>query len=133
MGCIPKKLFHIAAQTQDSYKAAKDFGWQVKEDPEKTKHDWATLRANVQGYIKSINFSYNKKMKSEGIDYINAKAYFADANSVEFEFKGLFKGEMAKYKIKGKNFLIAAGGRPRGYPGIPNELCVTSDDLFSLE
>lgn len=34
--------------------------------------------------------------------------------------------------MKGKNFLIAAGGRPRQYPGIPAELAVTSDDLFSM-
>lgn len=45
----------------------------------------------------------------------------------------MFQGNLANYQIKGKNFLIAAGGRPRGYPGIPDELCVTSDDLFSME
>ena len=28
--------------------------------------------------------------------------------------------------------MIAAGGRPRQYPGIPAELAVTSDDLFSM-
>lgn len=37
-----------------------------------------------------------------------------------------------EYKIKGKNFLIANGGRPRGYPGIPENLSISSDDLFSL-
>lgn len=59
-------------------------------------------------------------MSTEGIDYINAKAYFADANSVEFKYKGAFgAGDTTSYKIKGKNFVIAAGGRPRGYPGIP--------------
>ena len=29
--------------------------------------------------------------------------------------------------------MIATGGRPRGYPGIPNDLYITSDDLFSLQ
>jgi len=47
-------------------------------------HDWNTLRNNVQGYIKSINFSYVKKMGEEGIDYVNAKAAFSDDKSVEF-------------------------------------------------
>jgi len=56
-----------------------------------------------------------------------------DQNTVEFEYKGIFANEQARYKIKGKNFVIAAGGRPRSYPGIPEELCITSDDLFSLE
>lgn len=27
VGCIPKKLYHISAQTQDNYLAAKDYGW----------------------------------------------------------------------------------------------------------
>ena len=34
--------------------------------------------------------------------------------------------------MKGKNFLIAVGGRPRAYPGIPESLSISSDDLFSL-
>ena len=72
-------------------------------------------------------------MTTEGIDYINAKAFFTDANSVEFEYKAMFQDESASYKIKAKNFLIAAGGRPKSYPGIPDELCVTSDDIFSME
>ena len=83
VGCIPKKLFHIAAQNHDISKSAKDFGWNGQESID-LKHDWATLRGNIQGYIKSINFSYNKKMTTEGIDYINAKASFSDANTVEF-------------------------------------------------
>lgn len=132
VGCIPKKLFHIAAQNHDISKSAQDFGWKGSDTLD-VKHDWVTLRANIQGYIKSINFSYNKKMTTEGIDYINAKASFADANTVEFEYSKPFQNEAVNYKIKGKNFVIATGGRPRSYPGIPDELCITSDDLFSLE
>jgi thioredoxin reductase (NADPH) len=67
------------------------------------------------------------------IDYINAKASFKDANSVKFSYKGLFDKEESEYEIKGKNFLIATGGRPRQHPAIPQELSITSDDLFSLE
>lgn len=86
VGCIPKKLFHIAAQTHDNYKAAEDFGWKANHN---SQHDWTTLRNNVQGYIKSINFSYNKKFVTEGIDYINARASFFDANTVEFSYKNI--------------------------------------------
>lgn len=108
-----------------------DFGWK-RNDQSEDVHDWLTLRNNVQRYIKSINFSYVKKMGQSGIDYVNAKAKFADETSVEFEYKGIFEKETTSYKIKGKNFVIAAGGRPRQYPGIPAELAVTSDDLFSM-
>ena len=27
VGCIPKKLFHIAAQNHENHKSANDFGW----------------------------------------------------------------------------------------------------------
>ena len=72
-------------------------------------------------------------MKEAGIDYINAKASFKDANTVEFGYKALFEDVTNPFELKGKNFVIATGGRPRGYPGIPDELAVTSDDLFSME
>jgi thioredoxin reductase (NADPH) len=29
VGCIPKKLMHIAAQMQENYEPAKDFGYKV--------------------------------------------------------------------------------------------------------
>ena len=37
--------------------------------------------------------------------------------------------------MKAKNFVVAAGGRPRDYPGIPDlaKHAITSDDLFSLK
>ena len=38
-----------------------------------------------------------------------------------------------EYTLKGKNFLIANGGRPRAYPGIPDSLSISSDDLFALK
>lgn len=39
------------------------------------------------------------------------------------------------YSLKAKNFVIAAGNRPRDYPGLPElaKYAITSDDLFSLK
>jgi len=71
-------------------------------------------------------------MGEEGVDYINAKASFSDANTVSFKFKGVFEDTPLEYQLKAKHFVIATGGRPRGYPGIPPELSVTSDDIFSM-
>lgn len=71
-------------------------------------------------------------MGETGIHYVNSKAEFANDKQVQFQYRGIFEKETTTYKVKGKNFLIAAGGRPRQYPGIPAELAVTSDDLFSL-
>ena len=83
VGCIPKKLFHLAAQGHDNSKSLEDFGWKSnKISPD--VHDWLTLRNNVQSYIKSINFSYVKKLSESGIHYVNAKAEFASDKEVQF-------------------------------------------------
>jgi len=78
VGCIPKKLMHIAAQTEEHYHAASDFGWSKGNHESQAHHSWSTLRNNIQSYIKQINFGYVSKMGELGIDYINAKASFAD-------------------------------------------------------
>ena len=90
MGCIPKKLFHIAAQTKENYKDAESFGWIPEK--EQNPHDWTILKDGIQKYIKQINFGYSSKIKDLGIDFINAKAVFKDAQTVEFDFKNVFSG-----------------------------------------
>ena len=105
-------MFHIAAQNEERDHAASDFGWSKNEDQKRT-HNWNVLRDNIQNYIKGINFGYVGKMNELDIDYINAKASFKDANTVKFSYKGLFDESGKDYEIKGKNILIATGGRPR--------------------
>lgn len=54
-----------------------------------------------------------------------------DDKSVKFKFGS----DNKEYSLKAKNFVIAAGNRPRDYPGIESlkKYAITSDDLFSLE
>lgn len=112
-------------------KSSVDFGW---SEPANKTHDWSTLRANVQNYIKKMNFAYTGALSDENIDYINAKASFKDANTVTFDYAGLFINEdPVPYDLKARNFLIAVGGRPRAHPAIPADIAITSDDLFSLD
>ena len=72
-------------------------------------------------------------MGEEGVHYVNAKAIFSDPNTVSFKFKGVFEDTPLDYQLKAKHFVIATGGRPRTYPGIPSELSITSDDIFSMK
>jgi thioredoxin reductase (NADPH) len=97
----------------------------------KLEHDWKTLRNNIQDHIKAINFGYRNKMSEFQIDYVNAFAQFEDDKSVKFKFGS----DNKEYSLKAKNFVIAAGNRPRDYPGIESlkKYAITSDDLFSLE
>ena len=51
-----------------------------------------------------------------GIDYINAKASFADENSVKFMYKEPMAAASdagTEYNLRATNFVIAVGGRPR--------------------
>ena len=75
-------------------------------------------------------------MSELGIDYINAKAEFADPSSIKFIYKDPMAGAAdpgKEYTLRAKNFVIAVGGRPRQHPAIPAELAITSDDLFALK
>jgi len=62
---------------------------------------------------------------------VNACAKFENEKEVKFKFGKDDK----EYTLKAKNFVIAAGNRPRDYPGIESlkKYAITSDDLFSLE
>ena len=127
VGCIPKKLFHIGTQVHETTHMLKDYGW----NPHDTKltHDWTVLRDNIQNHIKASNFGYNSKMKELEIDYVNAFAQFENEKTVKFKYQN------QDFSLKAKNFVIAAGNRPRDYPGIPSltQHAITSDDLFSLK
>ncbi|KAL8275732.1 hypothetical protein Esti_000295 [Eimeria stiedai] len=139
VGCIPKKLMHYAASMQQllSWDALK-MGWgefeafndQTGEPLQKHKHcNWDTLVQCVQSYVKQLNFSYRTSLRSAGVTYINALATLKTPNTIEYEEKGL------KRRIRAKYILIAVGGRPSIPPDVPGarELCITSDDIFSLE
>lgn len=47
------------------------------------KHDWATLRNNVQDYIKSLNFSYRVQLREAGVTYLNKLGTFLGPNTME--------------------------------------------------
>ena len=115
VGCIPKKLMHIAAQNHEHHKASGSFGWSSGES-DSVQHDWMSLRNSIQSYIKQINFGYVSKMSELSIDYINAKASFVDDKSVKFNYKDPFADAAdagTEYQIRAKDFVIAVGGRPR--------------------
>ena len=44
VGCIPKKLCHIAAQSYEKSHNLKDYGWNVSADQ---SHEWNTLVQNI--------------------------------------------------------------------------------------
>lgn len=85
VGCIPKKLFHIGAQLQESAHLKQFYGW--IDESEGTKHDWESLRENVQNSIKGANFKYRILLEDIDVDYVNAFAAMEDPNHVKFMYE----------------------------------------------
>lgn len=74
-----------------------------------------------------MNWVTRVALKEKKIDYINGQGKFVDSETVEVVVKDSVK------HVRGKNFVIAIGGRP-SYPNIQGatEYGITSDDIFSL-
>ncbi len=149
VGCIPKKLMHTAAILGDLAKDAKGYGW---ENLQEGKHNWATLKDNVQDHIRGINFGYRVQLREKGVTYLNKLGKFVGPNHLECvdRLVGCFLGSnfISLYVVygviavfsKGKvqtisaaRFVIATGGRPTPLSCPGAELAISSDDIFMKE
>lgn len=127
VGCIPKKLMHQASLLGEALEDSRPFGW---ETPENIKHNWETMKNNIQDHIGSLNWGYRVQLRDKKVEYINAYGTFVDQHTVLVTPKNKSKAR----EITARNIIIAVGGRPK-YPedviGV-KEHTITSDDLFSL-
>jgi len=131
VGCIPKKLMHIAATKAEDAHDLASFGFSDEAgQPVKLKHDWDKMCQGIRNYIKeSLNQGMLDGFEANGISYFNAYATLVDRHTLKLDDgKGNVQTKTAKY------IMLAAGGRPNngGYPGA-DEFCITSDDLFWLK
>ena len=126
VGCIPKKMMHFSGSM---YEALDEFQHLGYPEAIPKKHNWETMVGNVQGYIKKLNFGYKMALNKEKVKYFNSYAKMVDAHTIELTNKDGVTSTVTADKV-----LIAVGGRPV-YPEVEGakELCITSDDLFSLK
>ena len=130
VGCIPKKLMHYGALLGEAAGDARSLGWtKFGAGEEGSKHDWETLVTSVQNHVRGINFGYRTEMRDQNVEYKNEFGVFVDDHTIECTNK---RGE--KRTITSEYVVFAPGGRPR-YLGVPGdkEMCITSDDIFSLQ
>lgn len=140
VGCIPKKLFHNAALKVEDLDSLNSIGLDIEYKSIHKKNDqsdikkvlpivkWNILKNKIQMHIKKINFSFRAKLREEKVTYHNKYASFIDKNTI------LLKDNKNNETIvTADKILIAVGGRPN-YGNYKNskELCLTSDDIFSL-
>ncbi len=118
VGCIPKKLFHYAAQLPTQTHEAIGFGWSEV----KPSHDWSVLKRNVAAEVQRLNGIYKNMLQNAGVELFEGVAQLFDAHHVTVGDK----------KISAERILLATGG----YPWKPDiagiEHAITSDDFFSL-
>lgn len=126
VGCIPKKLMHQASILGELMKDAESFGWDVKSKEIKLK--WTSLVEAVQNHIGSLNWGYRVALREKKVNYVNGYGTFVDQHTIKATNRRGKETVLTADKI-----IIAVGERPR-YLDIPGgrDLCVTSDDLFSL-
>jgi thioredoxin reductase (NADPH) len=124
VGCIPKKLMHIASLYRDTQMDAHGLGWDTK-----ASHNWEDMVSNLNGYIKSLNFGAKSEMMQKNVTYKNAYATFVDPHTLQLEDK-----DGKKENVTAKNILVACGGRPSygNYQGA-EECCISSDDIFWMK
>uniref|UniRef100_A0A0A9X5F0 thioredoxin-disulfide reductase (NADPH) n=1 Tax=Lygus hesperus TaxID=30085 RepID=A0A0A9X5F0_LYGHE len=117
---------HRASQIRNDMSDALDFGWEFNK--EGVTHNWERMVSQVQSYIKSLNFGYRKMLMENNVKYFNSFGSFVDKHTLKL------KTDTTESQITARNFVIATGGRPK-YPDVPGakQLCITSDDLFSMK
>ncbi|NNU17709.1 glutathione-disulfide reductase [Parvularcula sp. ZS-1/3] len=121
-GCVPKKFFVFASEYGHMMEDAKGYGWSFPEAP---KHDWPTLRDNVQAEVQRLSGIYSNILEKNGVDHIKSRVVLVDPHTVHIVDEDR--------QVTADKILIAVGGRPIIDESIPGaELGIVSDDAFLL-
>ena len=135
VGCIPKFFYHEAARQRRMSDLRVVMGIENANYPQLV--DWPTLSESVSNYTKSESFRMSVILRHQNIKLYNKFGRFESNTKL-----GLY-GSIEEYEagippkkvLKGKNFLIATGERPKvsGLAGMKGlEKAVTSDDIFRI-
>ena len=73
VGCVPKKMMHIAALLGESLEYAQRFGWDVKFGG----FDWKSFTEKRDADIVRLNGIYERNLRNSNITIINGWAKFA--------------------------------------------------------
>ncbi|WP_418320234.1 glutathione-disulfide reductase [Piscinibacter sakaiensis] len=123
VGCIPKKLYSIAAHYAEDFAEAPGFGW-----PESApKLDWGLLKSRRAAEISRLNRVYEGLLDGVGVKLLRGRARMAGPNEVIVDL-----AEGGQARVKARHVLVATGGHPihLAIPGC--ERAVVSDQMFDL-
>jgi glutathione reductase (NADPH) len=118
-GCIPKKLYAIAAHYREDFEDAKGFGWKVATP----KFDWKNLvKAKVEELAR-LNGIYSGVLKNAKVRFIKGTATLDDPHTIK----------IGRRRYTAENVILAVGGRPSHPDFEGHEHTITSDEVFDLK
>lgn len=118
LGCIPKKLYSIAAHYAEGFEESHGFGWSGAAPV----LDWDALKANRTREIQRLNAIYAKLLADAGAQVLRGRARVVGPNEVE----------VGGTRHRAQRIVVATGGRPV-VPEVPGaELAITSNEIFDL-
>jgi len=118
VGCVPKKLYSIAAHYAESFEESHGYGW---TGPAPTL-DWATLKANRAREISRLNAIYEGALTGAGVTIVRGRAHVVGPHEVEVN------GTVHRTR----RILVATGAWPV-VPEVPGaELAITSNEIFDV-
>ena len=118
VGCIPKKLYSMAAHYGEGFEESHGFGWSGPTPA----FDWATLKANRAQEITRLNGIYGQLLVNAGATLIHGRARLVGVGAVAVN------GAVHR----ATHVLLATGGWPV-VPDVPGrEWAVTSNEVFDL-
>jgi glutathione reductase (NADPH) len=118
-GCVPKKVMWYAANLAHAVDDASGFG----VPSQRGQTDWLRLVAGRDRYIRNINQYWDGYVSDSGIERIQGRARFVDANTVDVNGS----------QYSADHIVIATGGEPIVPPVPGAELGITSDGFFELQ
>ncbi|HJV60054.1 MAG TPA: glutathione-disulfide reductase [Albitalea sp.] len=118
LGCIPKKLYSVAAHYSEAFEESHGFGWSGPAPV----FDWARLKTNRAAEIARLNGVYEAVLEGAGATLVRGRAQLVSAHEVQ----------VGDQRFDARHILVATGGRPL-MPQVPGgDLAVSSNEMFDL-
>ncbi len=124
VGCIPKKLYSIAAHYAEAFEEAPGFGWPASN----YRLDWSLLKSRRAAEIARLNRVYESLLEGSGVALLRGRARMLSATEIEIASAD----DGSTTIVKAQHVLVATGGHPihLAIPG--SDRAVVSDQMFDL-
>jgi glutathione reductase (NADPH) len=126
VGCVPKKIMFNASHVMETiHDASKYYFEGVSESP---RFNWGALKKRRDAYIARLNGIYDSLLTKSGVSWIAGWGKLVEPHVVEIALS-----EGGTRTVRGKNVLIATGGKPRSVEYKGAEFTINSDGFFELD